>query len=100
MSYASYAAGYSIFYRKRTYDDGALAEMKLWLVPDAVRGSKHFFKYSLFYGHLGVRLIGYDNEAGKGDHRHYEDREETYSFTTPERMIADFLPDVRALRKP
>jgi hypothetical protein len=89
-----------IFYRKRVYDDGAIAEMKLWLVPAAVRGSKHFYKYSLFYGYSGSRLIGYDNEAGKGDHRHYEDREELYPFTTPEKLIADFLTDVRALREP
>ena len=87
-----------IFYRKRTFDDGAIVEMKLWRVPDAVRGSKHSFKYSLFYGRPGIRLIAYDNEAGKGDHRHYEDRQELYSFTSPERLIADFLADVHALR--
>jgi hypothetical protein len=48
----------------------------------------------------GKRLIGYDNEAGKGDHRHYRDREEVYQFTTPEQLIADFLADVHALRDP
>lgn len=89
-----------VFYRKRTYDDGAIAEMKLWLVPNAVRGSQHSFKYSLFYGHPGARLIGYDNEAGKGDHRHYKDREASYVFTTPKQLITDFLADVRAIREP
>jgi hypothetical protein len=39
--------------------------------------------------------VGYDNERGKGDHRHLEDREERYGFTTVEQMIADFLADVR-----
>ncbi len=72
--------------------------MKLWLVPGAVRGSRHRFKYSLFYGRPGERLIGYDNEPGKGDHRHYGEREEPYIFETPERLVADFLRDVRALR--
>jgi hypothetical protein len=47
---------------------------------------------------IGERLIGYDNEAGKGDHRHYGDRETPYRFTTPERLIADFLADLRAMR--
>jgi hypothetical protein len=56
------------------------------------------FKYSLFYGRHGERLIGYDNEAGKGDHWHYGDRETPYRFTTPERLIADFLADLRAMR--
>ena len=87
-----------VFHRKRLYDDGAIAEEKLWLVPHAVPGSSHAFKYSLYYGRSGHRLIGYDNEAGKGDHRHYGDREEIYRFTTPEQLMADFLADVRALR--
>jgi hypothetical protein len=87
-----------VLYRKRIYDDGAIAEMKLWHLPNPVRGSKHSFKYSLFYGRNDVRLIGYDNEAGKGDHRHYGDREEVYQFTTPEKLMLDFLADVRATR--
>jgi hypothetical protein len=86
-------------HRKRLYDDGAIVEMKLWLVPAPVRGSKHSFKYRLFYGREGVRLVGYDNEAGKGDHRHYGGQEEIYRFTTPEQLMADFLKDVRALRR-
>jgi uncharacterized protein DUF6516 len=89
-----------IFHRKRVYDDGAIAEMKLWLVPRIVPGSKHTFKYSLYYGRHGKRLVGYDNEAGKGDHRHYGDREEPYWFTTPEQLMTDFLADVRAQREP
>jgi hypothetical protein len=88
-----------VLHRKRLYDDGAIAEMKLWLLPKLVRGSRHPFKYSLFYGRNDVRLIGYDNEAGKGDHRHYGDHEEVYHFTTPERLMADFLADVLAARR-
>jgi hypothetical protein len=87
-----------ILHRKRQFDDGTISEMKLWLVPNPVRGSQHRFKYSLFYGREGERLIGYDNEAGKGDHRHYRGREEPYRFTTPEQLITDFLADVRAAR--
>jgi hypothetical protein len=87
-----------IFHRKRVFEDGAIAELKLWRLPSPVRGSSHLFKYSLFFGRAGKRLVGYDNEAGKGDHRHYEDRQETYPFTTPEQLMADFLSDVRRLR--
>ncbi len=72
-----------IFQRKRLYDDGAIAEIKLWVVPSAVRGSKHIFKYSLYYGRDGKRLIGYDNEAGKGDHRRYGEREEFATSRRP-----------------
>jgi hypothetical protein len=87
-----------IFHSKRHYDDGAIAELKIWAVPVEVRGSKHKLKYSLFYGRPGERLVGYDNERGKGDHRHYGDVEEPYSFTSVDQLIADFLADVLRLR--
>lgn len=88
-----------LLHRKRHYDDGSITELTLWLVPDSVRGSAHSFKYSLFYGTPRTRLVGYDNEPGKGDHRHYEDKEEAYEFTTPEQLIRDFLTDVRRMRR-
>lgn len=87
-----------LFHRKRRYDDGAVLELRLWQVPAAVPGSAHLFKYSLFYGNGGQRLVGYDNEAGKGDHRHYGACEEAYAFTSFRQMLADFLADVRQLR--
>ncbi len=87
-----------ILHRKRRYDDGAILELKLWQVPAGVPGSAHLFKYSLFHGNGRQRLIGYDNEAGKGDHRHNGDKEEAYGFTTFRQMLADFLADVRQLR--
>ncbi len=74
-------------------------EMKLWQVPSPVRGSRHGFKYSLFYGRAGQRLVCYDNEPGKGDHRHHGDHEEPYVFTSPDALIADFLADVSGIRR-
>ena len=87
-----------IRHRKRVYDDGMILEMRLWEVPEPVRGSAHRLKYALFYGSETGRLIGYDNEAGKGDHRHYGDHQEPYGFTSPEQLLADFMADVRAAR--
>src|SRR6185437_8831440 len=87
-----------LLHRKRYYGDGGILEMKLWRVPRSVRGSGHLLKYSLFYGEVGRRLIGYDNEAGKGDHRHYGDREEAYPFSTVRQLMTDFLADVRRVR--
>ena len=86
------------FHDKQVLSDGSIVEMKIWEVPESVRGSKHRLKYSLFYGRPGLRLVGYDNERHKGDHRHLEGKEEPYSFSTPERLIEDFLADVRRLR--
>ena len=80
------------------FGDGAILEMKVWRVPVQVPGSRHMLKYSLFYGRPGERLIGYDNERGKGDHRHYGEREEAYSFVSIEQMLLDFQADVERLR--
>jgi hypothetical protein len=51
-----------------------------------------------FYGRPGVREVGYDNERGKGDHRHFRGFETEYAFTTVEQLMEDFWSDVRALR--
>jgi len=87
-----------IFYDRMDFPDGAIVEMVIWAVPMPVEGSAHGLKYSLFYGYPGQRLVGYDNERGKGDHRHVEGREEAYSFTTPEALVADFLADIQRMR--
>src|SRR5579863_6871409 len=88
-----------LFYERIDYEDGAIVEMRLWRVPTRVPRSIHWLKYSLFYGRPGVREVGYDNERGKGDHRHFRGVEATYKFTTVERLLADFWSDVKALRE-
>jgi hypothetical protein len=87
-----------LFQRRREFDDGAIMEMKIWQVPEPVPPTNHGFKCSLFYGHSGKRLVGYDNERGKGDHKHLSDGEIKYAFTTVERLIQDFLDDVSFAR--
>ncbi len=87
-----------IFHQRIDYDDGAIVEMVLWRVPSPVPPSTHGLKYSLLYARHGVREVGYDNERGKGDHRHFQGVETAYAFSTVEQLIADFWSDVRALR--
>jgi hypothetical protein len=87
-----------LFHQRIDYDDGAIVEMVLWRVPTTVPPSTHGLKYSLFYGRPGVREVGYDNERGKGDHRHVRSVEADYVFTTVEQLTADFWADVRSLR--
>lgn len=83
---------------RMAFDDGAILEMIIWEVPTPVEGSAHRFKYRLFYGYAGRRVVGYDNERPKGDHRHLDDMEEPYCFTTPEQLIQDFIADVTRRR--
>jgi len=87
-----------IFYDRIDYPDGAIVEMIIWQVPAPVLGSTHSLKYSLFYGYPGQRLVGYDNERGKGDHRHIDGSEELYTLTTVQALITDFIEDVKRAR--
>lgn len=43
-------------------------------------------------------MVRYDNEAGKGDHRHFDNDESAYVFRTVDRLVADFLDDVTRWR--
>lgn len=76
------------------YSETAFAELVLWQLPKPLPGSSHFFKYRLAYVVDGVCVIRYDNESGKGDHRHYGDTETRYRFVDPDRMIRDFQQDI------
>ncbi|MSP49693.1 MAG: hypothetical protein EXQ95_10255 [Alphaproteobacteria bacterium] len=87
-----------VFRLKYRLDDGAIVEMVIWRLPQPVIGSGHGFKYRLYFGKDGKRIVGYDNERGKGDHRHLRGRESAYRFTSPDRLIADFLADVENAR--
>ncbi|MGO9317453.1 MAG: DUF6516 family protein [Terracidiphilus sp.] len=87
-----------LFHKRIDYDDGAIVEMVLWRIPKPVSPSTHRLKYSLFYGRPGLREVGYDNERGKGDHRHFQGVEKPYKFSTVDTLIADFWSDVHRLR--
>ncbi len=76
------------------YFETAFAELVLWRVPKPDAGSTHLFKYRLAYVVDGICVIRYDNETGKGDHRHCGGKENTYRFTTPDQLIADFQLDI------
>ena len=83
-----------IFYDKAVLVDGAIVEMTIWELPKASDERPHKLKYSLFYGRDGERIVGYDNERGKGDHKHINGVETRYRFVSVEKMVADFLDDV------
>lgn len=69
-------------------------EMVVWRLPLALSGSTHTFKYRLALVVDGRCVMRYDNEAGKGDHRHLEGDESPYLFTTAQALLEDFWRDV------
>ncbi len=73
----------------------AWVEMVIWRVPEPIKGSSHLYKYRLFYGRDGKRIVGYDNERPKGDHRHIDGREEQVQFDTLDALLEEFLAEVR-----
>lgn len=79
---------------KEVRNDGSTVELVVWELPRPVPPCQHFYKYRLYYGVSGVCRVRYDNERGKGDHRHLGDTEVPYVFTTLERLLADFQRDV------
>lgn len=83
---------------KQAFHDGAIVEMVIWRLPEPLPGSRHPYQSRLFYGYPVRRLIGYDNERGKADHRHFAGREEPYNFVSVGRMIAEFVTEVTARR--
>jgi Family of unknown function (DUF6516) len=72
----------------------AFVELVVWEVPIQLLGSAHSFKYSLAYIVGGRCVLRYDNERGKGDHRHIGDVETPYAFSSPAQLMTDFWADV------
>ena len=84
--------------QKSVLSDGAVLELVIWRLSAPVAGSRHNYKYRLFYGRAGDRIVGYDNTRPKGDHRHVDGTEEPYVFTTVENLVRDFISDVQVRR--
>jgi Family of unknown function (DUF6516) len=85
----------SLLRERYSVADGAFVEIAIWKVPNPVRGSLHDFKYRLALVANGQCVLRYDNEAGKGDHKHVGEREIAYAFAGIETLRTDFFEDVR-----
>lgn len=85
--------------RQRTIvSERAFADMVIWDVPEPLVGSKHGFKYRLAFVVDGTCVLRYDNEAGKGDHRHLNGQENDYEFVSPRQLASDFFADIERYR--
>ena len=75
--------------------EDVFAEIRIWQVPRVLPGSSHDLKYSLALVAANECVLRYENEAGKGDHRHTEVGDEAaYAFRDADTLIADFWMDV------
>jgi hypothetical protein len=78
--------------------ENAFVEMVVWRLPSPLSESRHDFKYRLALVVNGHCVLRYDNESGKGDHKHEHEIETQYIFTTPQALLDDFWRDVEKWR--
>jgi hypothetical protein len=78
--------------------DGSILEVVIWKVPKPVPPTEHGYKYRAVYVVDGVRIVGFDNERGKGDHCHMDGKELPYTFTSVDQLLEDFIAAVETRR--
>ena len=88
-----------ISHTKRGFNDGSIREVKIWRLPTPLRPSEHGYKYSLVFVVDGQRLVGFDNERGKGDHYHLNGVECPYTFVDLATLLRDFFAMLPANRR-
>lgn len=75
-----------------------MIEVVIWHLSEPLPGSPHPYKYRLYYGNADGRcIVRYDNERGKGDHRHVGEIEEPYAFSTLRRLVEDFEAEIERM---
>lgn len=79
---------------KEVRDDGAVVEIVVWRLPQPLAPCTHLYKYRLYFGTQGYCRVRYDNERGKGDHRHLDGAEQSYRFVSLTQLLDDFQHDV------
>lgn len=75
-------------------DEDSFVEIVIWKLPHPVRASHHRYKYRFVYVEKDVCVIRFDNEAGKGDHKHVGHNEFPVAFLSIERLYDDFYTEV------
>jgi hypothetical protein len=85
----------TLLFQQKESKDGYIREMVVWSLGNPVPGCRHLFKFRLYFGtDNGECLVRYDNERGKGDHKHIRGTEFPYIFRTLEATFTDFLADI------
>lgn len=84
---------------RRVLGEGRFVDVAIWRVPKSISGSAHEFKYRLVLVIDEVCVLRFDNEAGKGDHKHVGAQQQPYAFTTLAQLLADFWQEVEDWRR-
>jgi len=79
---------------RHTISEISFVEMVVWHLPSPLPASSHAYKYRLALVVNGICVLRYDNETGKGDHKHKGGEEIPYQFITAQLLLKDFWQDV------
>lgn len=89
-----------ILRRRHEFEDSSFAELVIWQLPQKTKDRPHGLKYRLYYGDAdGQCLVRYDNETGKGDHKHLGEDEVDYQFVDIDTLLKDFQHDIYRCQK-
>ncbi len=84
-----------LYEKHETRPDGVRLDMVIWQLPTPTPDRPHGLKYRLYAGRDGKTMVRYDNEAGKGDHKHVGEAEVevAYRFVSIGKLVSDFIAD-------
>lgn len=77
----------------------AFIEIVIWKLPQPLPYSRHALKYRLAYIANQRCVLRFDNEAGKGDHKHLDEVEAPYIFTSLDALLENFWAEVNKRRR-
>ncbi len=89
----------SLLKERRVISDTSFMDLVIWQLSEPLVGSTHRFKYRLAFVSDEVCVLRYDNEAGKGNHKHLGGVEVPYPFNGLKQLVDDFLADVEQWRQ-
>jgi len=87
-----------ILKRRDVLDECRFTEAVIWELAEPLPGSVHRYKYRLAYVVDGVCVVRYDNESGKGDHKHLGTHEQAVAFTGIADLLRAFRQDIENWR--
>lgn len=81
---------------KTVLADDRIIQRRVWKLPRATSERQYGLKFSLYCGKSGLTIVRYDNETGKGAHRHIgpQEIESTYKFVSLTQLLNDFHQDI------
>lgn len=83
-----------VFRNRIVLAENRFADLVIWRLSRPLPGSKHSYKYRLAYIVNEDCVLRYDNESGKGDHRHWDEHESEFTFASPDKLLRDFQADI------